>query len=1019
MRVLFVSLCILHLTFLAVIPLSSQEADTGRLQLWEATAREAQRDYRFSESTRIFRLVIAGYKALGDACRLYSLNNQIAYNFLDQERGAEAIWHIDSLVDAFGKNRDCPDTTTWVGLLLTQHIIYRDLNQVKRSKVPLDRALDLALQIGDTISLAKIYNNYTAYFGDQGANYLAMDYAERSMRLKKIAMDKKDPSYIRGLYTLANYAERVGNYESSYAYLDSIIQLAGAEGTPELADTYHLLALICIRKNDFAVARKYAELALQIFITQSGEDGRSTSYGYHELGLAQAGLQEYTEALESFRRAYAIRRKKFGPDHRLTLSSLSQLIKTRIRLGDPSGSIEDYKKIVENFIRQYRIGDAPKYALNLLEIGKLYQESGQPDSAMVYYQKVWEIANEFYPRGDRVCSEANLALAGIGPVKERSRYVQQALFHLTGDSALSSIDRSTFAFATDKFAVLKVFHLHAENLYTLYLREQNDIYLEQLLNLVPQFDLIKNEIFNQFLASKSIIESAPIIREISLLRLRASNILFKKTNNSRYLSHALQAMEESKNILLQTQLFEKNLKNLLQLPDSLIRSERELYQEINELEVELKRQPSDSLSQIKLDLERKYFDIRRNILRQSNKLNELTNDKSIDLEIIRDQLGASTLAIDYFLDQQELYILAIGKNFIWLNSYPFNESDQSRMAELIERLRSLPKSSNDEDFIDLAHQFHQKLIPFAIPANIKRLIILPDNDLHMVPFDILLPEEPQSGSGISGLSFLIKKFEIIYLTGFKIIASQKIKNNSGAVAFAPFIEQILGQNHSLPVLKYSDEEIKSIGDYFDLQVYRGQEATQENFKNLAGPLKILHIASHAVINNRYPLQSNILFYPARENDDGRLQLYEIYGMSLPSNLAVLAACETGDGAPVNGGAAMNISRGFSFAGTHQVISNLWPAQDYASSRIMEKFYQSLQQNFDPGKALQEAKLSYLAETEGPLLHPVYWAGWTCQYSQLQPEADWIRRYSWALWLSMIPVLYLAWKSLFRKKSEKK
>lgn len=926
--------------------------------------------------------MIAGYDTLNEPCKLYSLQNQIAYNFLDQDMGEAAIHHIDSLVKTYQQNAGCRDTSTFISLLLSQHIIYRDLGKSKESKSPIDHALTLAERSGDTIFLAKIYNNYTAYYGDLGANYLALDYAERSMALKRKAMDEDDPSYLRGIYTIANYAERVGNYENAYLFLDSIIQIAGMIDPDQLADTYHLLSLICIRRKDFIVAKKYAELSLSIFIDQSGPEGRSASFGYQELGLAQSGLKEYAAALESFEKAYHIRKKKYGTDHRLTLSSLSQLIKTGIQLGEPSASIDRYKEIVKKFVKQYEIGDASKYALNLLEIGRFYQNANNQDSALAYYQKVWKIANDFYPPGDRVHSEANLLLAGTGPLKQREKYVHLAMFHLLGDSVLTHLNRSIFAFANDKYAVLKAFHLHAQNLYALYSSEENTKYLEQILDLEPQFDLIKNEIFNQFLSSKSIIESAPIIRQISLLRLRASLVLFQTSNKEQHLEHALRAMEESKNILLQTQLFERNLKSLLHLPDSLVRKERELYLEINDLEQEYRIHPTVNIKERKLELERNYFDLRRNILMQSKKLNELTNHEGIDLEKLRNQLDAKTLLVDYFLDEDELFILALGQKFTHFDSYLFNQGDRHELAEFIQLLRKLPDAGDNSIFKKSAFKFYQKLIPFSPGKKIEKLVILPDNGLQIIPFDILLPELPEKNLDISKFPFLIRKYEIVYLAGLNLDIRKNANSSGETVAFAPFIRSIENYSPAFPALKYTDEELTVIGSIFDMQTYKGNEATEENFKDLCSSYRIVHIASHAIINNEHPLQSNILFYPSGKKEDGKLQLFELYGMEIQSELAVLSACQTGDGSQATGAGVMNISRGFSIAGTHQVLSNLWPAQDFAASQIMQLFYSSLDRAFSPGKALREAKLQYLANEEGPLLHPAYWAGWITQSSSL-------------------------------------
>ncbi|MCB0688544.1 MAG: tetratricopeptide repeat protein, partial [Saprospiraceae bacterium] len=585
--------------FFGFLNLSAQTIDTSELNEWVKQARKSQHNYDFKQSTYWFRKAVKAYKEIGGVCQTFSMENQIAYNYLDQEQGPEAIHLIDSLVKSFTTQSDCQDTLTKISLLMTQHIIYRDLNRADASKRPLDEARELAIQMNDSVWLAKIYNNYTAYYGQRGANYLALEYASRSMELKRRVMDRDDPSFRRGLFTMANYAERIGQYETAYLYLDSIISLYHGQEMGDLADTYHLLSLICCRKKDYEIARKYAELALDEFIKQSGPSSRSASFGYQEVGMALTGLEKYREALPNFEKAYAIRREIFGKDDRLTLSSLSQLVKTQIQLGDTLNSIDRFKEVVQAFTRKYDISEAPKYALNLLDLGTLYAEAGLLDSALIYFYRVQQIAESYYPVRDRIHSQTHLQLARYGPLQTRDHHIHQALFSLLGDSSLYALNRRTLAFASDKYAVLQAFYIHAQNLYELFQNTKNFQYLKDLLTLEPQFSMIKNEIFNQFLASKSVIESAPIIREIGLLRLRSAWVLYQQNHEEAYLDLALRAMEESKNILLQTQLFEKNLKNLLHLPDSLVQRERELYFEINNLDYVLKENPSDSLREHK------------------------------------------------------------------------------------------------------------------------------------------------------------------------------------------------------------------------------------------------------------------------------------------------------------------------------------------------------------------------------------------------------------------------------------
>ena len=65
-----------------------------------------------------------------------------------------------------------------------------------------------------------------------------------------------------------------------------------------------------------------------------GEDHASTANSYHELGVTQHSLGDFTSALQSHQRALDERIKLFGEDHARTANSYHELGVTQHSLGD-------------------------------------------------------------------------------------------------------------------------------------------------------------------------------------------------------------------------------------------------------------------------------------------------------------------------------------------------------------------------------------------------------------------------------------------------------------------------------------------------------------------------------------------------------------------------------------------------------------------------------------------------------------------------------------------------------------
>lgn len=112
-------------------------------------------------------------------------------------------------------------------------------------------------------------------------------------------------------------------------------------------------------------------------------------------------------------------------------------------------------------------------------------------------------------------------------------------------------------------------------------------------------------------------------------------------------------------------------------------------------------------------------------------------------------------------------------------------------------------------------------------------------------------------------------------------------------------------------LKWSEQEVQAINRIFDGKIFLHQHATEENFKRFAPNATIIHIATHALIDDHAPLYSRFLFSPGHDSaEDGQLHSYELYNMPLNASLAVLSACNTGAGRLVSGEGIMSLARAF-------------------------------------------------------------------------------------------------------------
>lgn len=189
-------------------------------------------------------------------------------------------------------------------------------------------------------------------------------------------------------------------------------------------------------------------------------------------------------------------------------------------------------------------------------------------------------------------------------------------------------------------------------------------------------------------------------------------------------------------------------------------------------------------------------------------------------------------------------------------------------------------------------------------------------------------------------------------------------------------------------------------------VLLGSKASEQAMERLArrGELShfdLVHIATHAVVDDRDPGRSALLLADERGGDaaptvprteaigatdrarmDGRLTADEIRGWRLDAELVSLSACRTGLGFPTRTEGFLGLNQAILSAGAHSLLVSLWDVDDTAQSMLADRFYENLAgktsgRPMTKAAALAEAKawLRNYRDASGhrPFAHPAYWA----------------------------------------------
>jgi CHAT domain-containing protein/Flp pilus assembly protein TadD len=284
-----------------------------------------------------------------------------------------------------------------------------------------------------------------------------------------------------------------------------------------------------------------------------------------------------------------------------------------------------------------------------------------------------------------------------------------------------------------------------------------------------------------------------------------------------------------------------------------------------------------------------------------------------------------------------------------------------------------------------------------------QLLISPDGDLNLIPFEALVDE---SGK------YLVEKYSISYLSsGRDLLRMQNSKPNTNSpliVANPDFgisevvenkpdnavakrnskdkkrgvtVAKSLAETYFAP-LSGTEQEGKSIQTLFpESTLLTGSKATKEALKQAKSP-SILHIATHGFYlkdkeksSTQNPLlRSGIALAGAnaRTSNDGIVTALEASGLNLfGTKLVVLSACGTGLGEVQSGEGVFGLRRSFVLSGTESLVISLWSVSDYVTRELMTKHYKNLKQGFGRGESLRKVQLEMLKNPKRQ--HPFYWA----------------------------------------------
>jgi CHAT domain-containing protein len=849
------------------------------------------------------------------------------------------------------------------------------------------RALGLRERIGDTRGIAADRNNLGLLAEEGGDLDAARRHFESALALNRA--DGRDEVAATNLVNLAGLASLAGEFARAEAlYREALATWRARELWGDAASALHGLGQLELRRGDYPAAQAALREALDIY-QRTGQLSERLAV-QRALAGSLSGAGELQGALDQLRQAERIADSARAPAHARAGVALARA-DLAVQLNDLPAAERLYRQ-AEGFYRQARApgGQAeaqeglavllldrqdPAGAETLLEAAlRAQQAAGYQRSAALTRIQLGKVSAQ---RGDTTKARQLLARAEADlerlrdPVAAAAALGERAGLEASAGlpAVAAALYRSGLDRLGDRVAPDVAWQLHAGLGRTWEARGSMDEAARELRTALAALDpaarsLVSAERRSGFLADKWAVYAD--LARIEYAR-RRSGAAFE-------LSESLRARE-------MLELLDRGrIASSAGVPADLVAREQDLRHQIAELSVvgSVPRRsslrgpdvalPGAAAREALLQAQQAYGDLLGEIRERAPRHADLVASEPARWQDVARRLGSDQALIEYLVSDSGSLAFVVTADTLAVVDLGIRRRE---LAQLVEFARGVLEPGDPADSLWRAplRRLHRYLIApveaTGLLAGKQRLVLVPHAELHYLPFAALLEDSLRD-------RFLIQHYDLAEAPSASVwleLGERRTEAAKGELlAFAPRVDALPGSRREVEAIA------RLVGA--SARVLVGGNATEDAFRRDAPTARELHLATYGILNKHNPLFSYVELAPG-EGRDGRLEVHEIFGLTLAADLVVLSACQTGVGsgslADVPAGDDwVGLTRAFLYAGAARVVATLWPVADWPTASLMERFYREYAAGGDAVRALAVAQRAALSAPATSL--PFAWAG---------------------------------------------
>ncbi|MBO0719277.1 MAG: CHAT domain-containing protein [Blastocatellia bacterium] len=928
---------------------------------------------KYEEASALFRK--AGDR-LGESRALNNIG-EICYSLGERRKALEKFQESLLLRREMGDRRGEAESLNDIG------VVYWSLGEYKNALEMLNAALLIRQSVGDNGGVGESLHNIGSVYLSLGDLQKALEKFNEALPLKRAIGDRYGEAAtinsIGQVYlTLGEPEKALESYNQSLPLIRAVSDRGGEAITlNNIAHAYYSLGEMQKALEKYKDAQQLARETGNRYAEILTRNGMGTVY--QSLGEKEKALQQYNESLPIVRAV---------GDRNSEALILGNIGMSYYLLGEMQRALE---KLNEALTLIRVVGNRDLEAGLLQDIGQVLNASGEPQQALAKYNEALPIARSV---GDRT-GEADLLL-GIAQAEQKRGNLTQARRSVEEAIKITESQRAN----------IKVQELRAT-----YLALRQDFYQSYIEILIQLQKQDPTAGFDSVALGVSEHARARVLLEV----LNEARADIRQGVDSSLLERERSLQQR----LATRAVAQANLLNGKHTPEQ-----------------------AEAIAKEISSITTGYEEVEAQIRGSSPRYAALTQPQPLNLKEIQQRvLDPETLLLEYSLGDDASYLFLVSQTSISSYQLPKRseiETAARRVYDLLTAQQPKPGETaaelqvriadNRKNYWSQAAALSRMLIgPVASQLGQKRLAIVADGALQYIPFAALPLPSTENGDPQP----LLVDHEIVSIPSASTlatlrseIAGRKPAEKAIAVLADPVFadDDVRVRQPATRAERKGNHADSGKEDIASLQMTRsafetGATGADARFSRLLNTrreaaailalvpsrqrkqaldfqasrptalnhdlanYRIIHFATHGLLNNLHPALSGIVLSLVDEEgnpQDGFLRLQDIYNLKLPAELVVLSACQTGLGKEIKGEGLIGLTRGFMYAGTPRVVASLWKVDDRATSELMKGFYQGMlgPERLRPAAALRQAQLRIWRENQWRA--PYYWAAFLLQ-----------------------------------------